>query len=125
MTVEHRGGRLAVVIAVLLAAFAIAGAFFAAGYALWSNASRTDDTARLAQQIQDERAANILRACREVNQRHDATIHQLNVLVNAIPDKDRRARARQNIAGTVALINALAPKHNCEALVDRQVDTSK
>lgn len=75
------------------------------------------------QQINDERARNVVRSCEETNQRHDATIRQLRDLVASIPDPARRDRAEQGMASTVALIDALAPKRDCGALVAQQVDT--
>ena len=118
-----RRSRRTVAVVSVLAAVAVAAAFAAAGTALWLNAGRTDEVAQLAQQIQDERAANVRRNCEDVNARHDRTIAQLHALVAAIPDPDRKARAEANIAGTIALIDALTPKRDCRALVAQQVDT--
>jgi hypothetical protein len=55
------------------------------------------------------------RACNEQNVRHDRTVAKLDELVVGISDPVRRARAEQNRAGTVALIDALAPKRQCAA----------
>jgi hypothetical protein len=77
------------------------------------------------QQINDERAANVRRACEDVNSRHDATILKLRAIVRDIPAGPRRDRAEAGMASTIALIDALAPKRDCPALVRRQVTTQQ
>jgi coenzyme F420-reducing hydrogenase beta subunit len=79
------------------------------------------DTHAATQQIQDERAANIRRNCEDVNDRHDETIMRLRALVESMPAGARRSRAEQGMAGSVALIDALAPKRDCDRLVRQQV----
>lgn len=73
-----------------------------------------NNTARI-HQIQQERVATVLRSCREQNLRHDATIHSLDELIRRLPP-EKRTRAVQSRAGTVLLINALAPKRDCATL---------
>jgi hypothetical protein len=74
------------------------------------------------QQIQAERALSSFRFCSETNARHDATLEELDRLVAGLP-RAQRVRARRGQAGTVALIEALAPRRDCRALVKRQVNT--
>jgi hypothetical protein len=118
---ESKRSRRRVTYVALLAGGAVAVAFAAAGAALWFNSNRTTDVAEVTAQIQAERAVNIRRSCEETNARHDGTIAELHSLVAAIPDPARRARAQDGMAGTIALIEALVPKRDCEALVERQV----
>lgn len=116
---DSKRARRKVVVVAVVAAVAVMLAFAAAGFALWLNAGRT-------QQIQDERAANILRSCQEQNQRHDAAIRALDQLIAKAQTTAGPAqveRMRQSRASTVLLIDALAPMRDCPALVTRQVDT--
>jgi hypothetical protein len=71
--------------------------------------------------IQDEREKAVRENCEATNQRHDATITQLDRLIVRLPPGPRRDRAEASRAGTVRLIDALAPKRDCESLVHRQV----
>ena len=81
------------------------------------NSDRADDArnlsqraADLAHQIQVERARNVRDSCEASNKRHDSTIATLDKLLARIP-REQRERAKQNRAGTVLLIDALAPVH--------------
>jgi hypothetical protein len=74
--------------------------------------------------IQGERARNVQDNCEQVNQRHDNTI----VALDGVLDQARktagpaqRKQIQQSRAATVLLIDALAPKRDCNALVRRQV----
>lgn len=67
--------------------------------------------------IQDSRVALTRDTCEQQNSRHDNTIKRLNKLVNEIHDPRQRRRAQANIAGTISLIDALAPHQNCTALI--------
>lgn len=110
--------RRGLVWAAMVAMLALPAATWFAGGKLSATSNQTDA-------IQEERVANILRSCREQNDRHDATIRQLRVLVDAIRDRAQRERARQGMAGTIALIDALAPKRDCDALVVLQAPSTK
>lgn len=76
-------------------------------------------------QINQERASNIERSCREVNQRHDDTIKALDrVLERRLRDPvtpAERVRIRASRESTVLLIEALAPNRPCDQLVAEQV----
>jgi esterase/lipase len=79
---------------------------------------------RLAQQIQDERARNVRDNCEQVNERHDNTVATLDGLLararkGASPQQ--RKQIQQSRASTLLLIDALAPRRDCEALVRQQV----
>lgn len=112
---RRRTDKLAVVCTVLCLLCTVVTVVFVAPTVL--------DTNQTTAQIQLERARNVLSNCEDSNARHDRTVAQLERLVEAIRDPVRRARAVQGMAGTVALIDALAPKRDCRALVERQVDT--
>lgn len=56
-------------------------------------------------------------ACAEQNERHDKTLVQLDKLIEKIPQPAQRERAKKNINGTKALIEALAPRHDCLRLI--------
>lgn len=106
----------------VLASVLLAASFALAAIAV-TNASETSrDAQDLAEQIQRERARNIQESCEETNRRHDATIASLDAVIAGLPPS-RRARAREGRAGTVLLIEALAPYRNCDALVRQQVGT--
>lgn len=117
-----------------------------AAVAVWSGTVL--DTNSTTAQIQRERARNTLRACQEQNTRHDGTIDTLNRVVlerlskqhvpAAVPprevevrlaaamklaDPPVRTQIEQSIGSTILLIDALAPRRDCPAYVDRQIDT--
>lgn len=75
--------------------------------------------------IQSERRDATLRACQDQNDRHDATFAQLDKLStrdNAqAQTPEQKLRARQTIAGTKALIEAIAPKRDCAKVVEATV----
>jgi hypothetical protein len=71
--------------------------------------------------IQQQRADAIRDGCQEQNGRHDRTIVKLEMLIAAIKDPARRRRAERNVGGTIALIDALAPKQDCGRLVRQRV----
>lgn len=113
-----RAGGLRLIRFVLVALCISAVAQSAATILLWQS-----NGARVAQ-INNERAANVLRSCREVNQRHDNTIRALDELLKradrqATPEQIERSRA-----STTLLIDALAPKRSCDLLVRQQVGTN-
>lgn len=66
---------------------------------------RSDDAIR---EIQQSR----LDFCRQQNARHDGTVRVLDRQIQHFPPRARMRAIRQR-AGTVALIDALAPKRNC------------
>lgn len=59
--------------------------------------------------VQTSRRDALITTCLETNRRHDATIAALDDLIAAVPDGPRKVRAQQSRAGTVLLIEALAP----------------
>jgi hypothetical protein len=73
--------------------------------------------------IQVERARNVLTNCESQNRRHDATIETLDRQIEQVqrvkPELATQFRASRNF--TVLLINAMAPKQDCAALVRKQV----
>jgi hypothetical protein len=71
----------------------------------------------LSQRIQSQRAEAIRDGCLEQNARHDGTIKTLDRLIAAAPPGPERVRAIHNRAGTVLLIEQLAPKKDCAELV--------
>jgi hypothetical protein len=91
----RRSWRIAVCAALLLAA----GAFLF--------------EAKLYSDIQQSR----IDVCREGNVRHDDVIATLDRLIREQPPGARKRRAVRNRAQTVALLEALAPKRDCEHLV--------
>lgn len=83
-------------------------------------------TSTLVGRIQDERAANILRACEEQNARHRETIETLDERIRIASRTASPARVRrmhESRAATVALIAALAPHQDCDEVVRRSVET--
>lgn len=92
-----------------------------------ANAQRAREARQLAIRIQQERTASISEGCQQQNSRHDATIAALDALLaRASRDANsaRREQLKQSRRSTVLLIDSLAPKQNCEALVKSRVATS-
>jgi hypothetical protein len=80
------------------------------------------------QAIQAERARNVRANCLDTNGRHDRTIATLDRRLQVAVRRAPPAQARQIRASrefTVALINALAPRRDCERLVKLQVRTAR
>jgi uncharacterized membrane protein len=71
--------------------------------------------------IQQSRIDITRDACEDQNRRHDRTIRRLNSLVRKAAaeaaDPARRAQLRASAGGSIFLIDALAPKVDCDALV--------
>lgn len=65
-------------------------------------------------QIQDSRRDGVRISCREQNERHDSVIVTLDSLIADMPAGERRDRAQQSRAATVLLLEALAPRRDCE-----------
>jgi hypothetical protein len=89
----------------------------------WIIATTTNANRDLIRAIQAERLRNIRQNCQDTNTRHDVTIRRLHQLVEQLPPGPRKVRAVQGMAGSVALIDALAPRRDCRALAARQVNT--
>lgn len=105
-------------IVILVAAVVISAGLLLGGYLLANNTST--NTALLGR-INAERARNVRAACEGQNERHDNTIRQLDRLIAQAPPS-RRARANAGRESTVLLIEALAPRRDCAALVRASVD---
>lgn len=88
-----------------------------------------DENAQVVKQIQDERANNIRSSCQDQNTRHDDTVAALDKLADRdLKQADtpaEKVRAQQTIDGTKALVDALAPKGDCEQRVRELVDTAR
>lgn len=76
------------------------------------------DNREQSNDIQHSREEAVRRTCDEQNTRHDATIKKLDDIIAGLPEGARKTRAEQNRAGTVLLINALAPKRDCAKAVE-------
>lgn len=76
-------------------------------------------TRQKTEDVISSRRQAVLIGCMEANARHDATIDAIDELISRIPPGPRRERAVSGRANTVFLINALAPKRDCEAYVER------
>lgn len=63
--------------------------------------------------IQAERRASVIRSCVSQNMRHDNTIKTLDKEISQLPP-DRQAQAAASRKFTILIIDALAPKKNCE-----------
>jgi hypothetical protein len=103
---------------------AVMAAMVALPSGAWVLGSQTAENRDLLQAIQAERTRNILQNCLDTNRRHDATIRELRLLVDELPPGPRKVRAVQGMAGSIAVINALAPRRDCRALAARQVRTN-
>lgn len=72
---------------------------------------RAQDNAENAQRIQDQRATSTRESCVDQNHRHDATIRRIRVLVRCAHKPASAA------APSIELIDALAPRQDCDQLV--------
>lgn len=99
-----------------------------AGYFSW-HATRSANNAIhrnsvLVHEVATERREAILQNCIAQNQRHDNTIAILNQTVaqyeQTHPNSKNSRQLRTSVRQNVALINALAPKQNCQALANHQ-----
>ena len=88
--------------------------------ALLASAASILFSAWLFARVQEERASATREACQGTNDRQDETKAALDELISRLPP-ERRARAEQRQRGTVLLIEALAPKRDCERVVQRNV----
>lgn len=86
------------------------------------NDSQNDDIARTVAQnaatvraIQQQRAEAVWDGCRSSNYRHENTIGRINAAVDKIKDPAEKARAVQQTATTVGIIDALTPAQDCKA----------
>lgn len=73
--------------------------------------------AQQTREIQDQREASIRRMCEDSNRRHDNTIHKLDELIAIRVKTSSPAEVKRIVnskASTVLLIEALAPKLNCD-----------
>jgi hypothetical protein len=71
--------------------------------------------------IKDSRRDAIERTCREQNERHDKAIAKLDQIIAELPPGPRKRDAEQRRPGTILLIDALAPKKDCEERAKRLV----
>lgn len=110
--------------------------------------SQADEATDTTAQIQRERARNIRSSCQAQNKRHDDSVDTLNrvvlerltgkpapiVMTSAeikirlaaalkLADPPVRKQVQQSVGSTTLLIEALAPKRQCDDLVRQQVDT--
>jgi hypothetical protein len=72
--------------------------------------------------IQASRQDTIRRACVEQNVRHDQTLKKLDEQIERLPAGARKARAERNRDGTIALIDALVPKRDCDKRAKQLVE---
>ena len=89
--------------------------------AKWSHDASVK-ASQAAVEIQSQRVAAVRMSCQDQNRRHDETIATLDKLIAQVPGS-RRQRAKESRNSTVLLINALAPKRDCEAVVRAAVKT--
>lgn len=75
------------------------------------------DIKRTVAGIQQQRIESIWDSCQGQNDRHDTTVARLNDLVDNIRDPVQKARANRSTAGTISLIDALAPHQNCTNVI--------
>lgn len=82
------------------------------------------------EEIQAERTSNILRLCQDQNKRHDDTVTNLDSLlalakVKYANNPAKLEQIRESRASTISLIDALAPKNDCAAILRQQVPSGK
>jgi hypothetical protein len=101
---------------------------------LINNGHRIEDNGAAIEQIQQSREDAILSTCEDTNMRHDNTVKALRALnddqlspaeveialvqagftpAQADAINSLRGDPKKNLQGTILLINALAPKHDC------------
>lgn len=106
---------------------------------LINNGERIDDNHDAIEQVTQSRADAILSTCQDTNERHDNTVKALRALNDdqlspaevqtalvqagfteseAHAINDLRGDPKKNLQGTILLINALAPKMDCQERVE-------
>jgi hypothetical protein len=94
-------------------------------WASFASVDASNKAEKATQGIQTERRDATYRACQDQNDRHDATFAALDKLgardATQAKTPQEKLRAQQTIDGTKALVDALAPKRDCVAVVDRTV----
>lgn len=75
-------------------------------------------------QINEERARNARLSCEDVNARNTAALRELDRLLERTPGRMSAAQVRRSRENTRALIDALAPRRDCAALVAQQVKSN-
>ena len=97
----------------LSVAFATVGLILALGSVTYTSTKALSTTAVIQQSRID--------ACRDINQRHKASVKVLDQLLAqnapAHPTNEQKAKMRKSRAQTVVFINALVPLRNCEEVV--------
>lgn len=80
---------------------------------------------RQAERIQQERERSIRTQCVEQNHRNANTIRELDrrlLIARRVATPSQVKRLEESRAFTVSLINALAPRHDCDAVISRTVN---
>lgn len=113
-----RRGRIYMI--AIAAGIALGVALGVAGGVLVGLSARTDD-------IQRSRAENVRSACLEQNARNRASLSALDTVLAKAgvgAGRERKEQLRQSRESTALLINALAPRRNCELRVKQLVGAS-
>lgn len=95
-------------------------------FALLSLDHQQEDTDKLAATTQMQRRNTIYDQCRDQNFRHDDTIERIDHRIAVLPPGSERDRAVVSRDFTVALVDALAPRRDCLAVLRKytQPETS-
>lgn len=87
-----------------------------------------DRLAGIVDQIQAERKANIEKNCRDLNARNVATVRELDARLAAARSQlspAERAQLKESRDFTVALIDALAPRRDCDDVLASQIPSAE
>lgn len=78
-------------------------------------------SAYLFRYVQLSRERSVITSCQETNERHDATLLEVKRQIELLEEAgDPRAkRARAGLAATVALVEQMLPRRNCERRAER------
>lgn len=86
-------------------------------YLVVQNGFRQGDIKHTVAAIQQQRLEATWGMCRSQNARHAETVRRLQWLIRGIKDPAQRVRARADMAGTLSLIDALAPYQSCAGVI--------
>lgn len=91
-------------------------------YLVGQNQKRGDETRRLVAEVYDSRKQSLLITCREQNIRHDKTIATLHNIIETLKPRlsaSDRANLAAGIEGNIKLIDAIAPREDCDKRASR------
>lgn len=94
------------------------------GWFINENRHRANESIDLSKAIQDQRKESFLTSCRDQNLRNTNTIKVISDRIKVLyPDGKIPSQVQQSVNYAILLINALAPRRNCEVAAKQLTKT--